>query len=100
MSAVIEKAKEILMQKFTGAGFDAVVAFDIADEGVVAVDATQQPPVVSDGAGDAALTISASEEVFNQIMDGSINPAAAYAMGKLKIEGDLGMAMKLASALT
>lgn len=99
MSAVIGKAMEILAQKFAESGFDSIVTFDIEDEGQVTVDGTQSPPAVSEGAGEAALTITASQEVFDQMMSGDLNPTTAYMSGQLKIDGDLGLAMKLASTL-
>jgi putative sterol carrier protein len=33
------------------------------------------------------------------MMDGETNPTSAFMSGKLKVDGDMGMAMKLAAAL-
>ena len=50
---------------------------------------------VTEGAGDADCTFSASEETFEKIASGEQNPTTAYMTGKLKIKGDMGAAMKL-----
>ena len=70
-------------------------AFDIADAGQWTVDLGDGGVTVSDGLQDADCTISASQETFAKIVDGSQNATAAYMTGKLKIKGDMGAAMKL-----
>ncbi len=50
---------------------------------------------VTDGAGEADCTISASEETLVKIANGDANPTTAYMTGKLKISGDMGAALKL-----
>ncbi len=50
---------------------------------------------VAEGAQDADVTISASQEVFEKIVAGEQNPTSAYMTGKLKLKGDMGAAMKL-----
>lgn len=99
MSEMMAKAVEVLSQKFSGTDFGGVAKFKIGEEGSVMVDGTQSPPAVSEGDGDAAVTIVADSDVFQEILAGSMNPTTAFMSGKLKIEGDMGMAMKLSSAL-
>jgi putative sterol carrier protein len=41
------------------------------------------------------VTIRATEETFKAIANGEQNPTTAYMTGKLKIDGDMGAAMKL-----
>lgn len=49
---------------------------------------------------DAPLVrISMSDEDFKSMIEGDLNPAAAMFSGKLKIEGDMAMASKLAMAI-
>ncbi len=81
------------------AGFGYRVAFDLGDEGVVAVDGTVTPPVLEEEAGEAASTIRLSAENMEKLMNGALNPMMAYTLGKLKIEGSMGVAMKVASLL-
>ena len=52
-------------------------------------------------AGDDAadVTLTASAETFQSIVSGDLNPTAAFMTGKLSIDGDMGAAMRLGSAL-
>ncbi len=99
MSETLEKAAAILCEKLDGKGIDAVVKFVIGDEGAVVVDANQSPPAASIGDGHAEVTITAEADVFQELLAGELNPTTAYMSGKLKIDGSMSIAMKLASAL-
>ena len=81
------------------AGFGYRVAFDMGDDGTVAVDGTQNPPVLEEEAGEPACTIRLSADNMEKLMTGGLNPMMAYTLGKLKIEGSMGVAMKVASLL-
>ena len=48
---------------------------------------------------DADVTMSADADTFEQILSGELNPTGAFMSGKLSIDGDMGVAMKLASVL-
>jgi putative sterol carrier protein len=93
MSAVIDKAVAVLGQKVQS--FDGVAKFVLTGEGAIMID--------NDGvrAGDeeADVTLTADAEVFQAILDGEMNPTSAFMTGKLSVDGSMGMAMKLASAL-
>ena len=81
-------------------GMDATLRFDLGDDGMIDIDATETPPVLrQDSDGDPDCTIRLSAANLQKLMDGSLNPMFAYTMGKLKIEGSMGLAMKLASRL-
>lgn len=99
MSEVIEKAVAALTEKFGAGGLDSSVKFEIEGEGSVVVDGTQTPPSVAAGDGDADVTITAGYDVFEELMSGSLDPTSAYMTGRLKIDGDMGVAMKLAQAM-
>lgn len=95
MSDVIEGAVSALREKLGDGGFDSSVKFSIEGEGAVIVD--------SDGVrasdDDAECTLSADVDTFQAIMDGSLNPTAAFMTGKLSVDGDMGVAMKLGAIL-
>lgn len=76
---------------------DAKVKLDLSPDGVILVDATQSPATISRVAADAGAdcTIVADADLMAQIVEGSVNPMFAFATGKLKVEGSLGVAQKL-----
>lgn len=95
MSDVITAAVDALNKKLEG-GFSAGTAkFVIEDEGAIMVD--------SDGAragdDDAEVTLTADAETFQGMMEGDLNPTAAFMQGKLSVDGDMGLAMQLGAAL-
>ena len=77
------------------AGMNNSYVFDIEGAGVWKVDVTDGGVEVTEGGGDADVTIRASEETFSAIAEGQQNPTTAYMTGKLKIDGDMSAAMKL-----
>ena len=77
------------------AGMNNTYAFDIEGAGAWTVVIADGTIAVTEGAGDADCTFSASEESFAKIVAGEQNPTTAYMTGKLKIKGDMGAAMKL-----
>ncbi|MEO1293774.1 MAG: SCP2 sterol-binding domain-containing protein [Pseudomonadota bacterium] len=95
MSDMIQKAVEILSTKFAGSGFDSVAKFD--HHGAFALDVNGESVSAGDEAAD--VTLSAAPDVFEQIMTGDLDPTSAFMGGKLKIDGDMGIAMKMASML-
>ena len=81
------------------AGLNARVVFDMGDDGAITMDATETPPTVAEGADEADVTIRLSVENMEKLLSGDLNPTLAYTMGKLKIDGSMGVAMKLAALL-
>lgn len=78
---------------------NARVKFDFGDEGVVFVDATQSPPVLSHEDAEADTTLACSIETFGKILEGEQDPNIAFMMGKLKVRGSMGIALKLNAIL-
>ncbi len=76
-------------------GMNNTYVFDIEGAGIWTVAIADGAIDVSEGAGAADCTFSASEETFEKIVAGEQNPTTAYMTGKLKIKGDMGAAMKL-----
>ncbi|MDT8326032.1 MAG: SCP2 sterol-binding domain-containing protein [Roseovarius sp.] len=69
---------------------------EITDHGSVMLDETG----ASAGDGPADVVLSASDEVFRNILSGAQNPITAYMSGKLKVEGNLQRALKVSAILT
>lgn len=95
MSDVVAKAVEALNAKLDG-GFDGTAKFVISDEGAIMVD--------QDGAraadDEADVTLTADADTFEAIMEGDLDPTSAFMSGKLSVDGDMGQAMKLGTALS
>ncbi|GGH30337.1 SCP-2 sterol transfer family protein [Cribrihabitans marinus] len=95
MSDILEKAAAELNDKVSASDFDSTAKFAITDHGSIILD--------SDGARvgdeDTDVTLSADAETFEQILNGEMNPTSAFMSGKLSVDGDMGVAMKLAAVL-
>ena len=76
------------------AGMTNSFVFEIEGAGTWKVDVADGKVSVTEGGGDADATIRASEETFSAIASGE-NPTTAYMTGKLKVDGDMGAALKL-----
>ena len=73
---------------------NATVKFSF-DEGAVFVDAKQVPNVVTNDDIEADCVAILTLENANKLLDGELNAMNAFMMGKLKIKGDMGVAMKV-----
>lgn len=97
MSDVIDKAVAELNAKLDG-GFDGTARFVIEDEGAILVDEAGARPAEGDEATEVTLTADAA--TFREILEGGLDPTAAFMQGRLKVDGDMGTAMKLGQALS
>ncbi|MGI9451163.1 MAG: SCP2 sterol-binding domain-containing protein [Geminicoccaceae bacterium] len=75
------------------------VKFDVEDEGMILVDGTVNPVVVSNDDDEADCVISLNESNLEKLIAGDLSPTLAYTLGQIKVDGSLGVAMKLASLL-
>lgn len=77
-------------------GLGGVVKFDFGEAGSVLVDGRSMPNAVSDGAGkNADTTISVSLADFEKMASGELDGTSAFMQGKLRVAGDMGLAMKI-----
>jgi putative sterol carrier protein len=96
----LETITAAIQQKMAlAADLDAKVKLDFGDDGIVYVDATASPPTVSNDDEDADLTLTTSIDTFKAILNGDQDPNIAFMMGKLKVKGSMGLAMKLNAIL-
>lgn len=94
MSDVIDRAVTELNAKLDG-GFDGSAKFMIEDEGTIVVD--EAGARAADTETDVTLTADA--DTFQRILEGDLDPTAAFMQGRLKLDGDMATAMRLGSAL-
>ncbi len=96
MSDIVTAAVTALAEKLGGESFDGSAKFAIEGEGAIIIDADG----VRAGDEDADVTMTADVETFQAILEGELNPTAAFMSGKLTIDGDMGAAMKLGGVLS
>lgn len=80
-------------------GLDATVKFDFGADGCLYLDGASEPYAVSNEDTDADCIVSMSLDDFKEMAAGELDPTTAFMMGKLKVTGDMGVAMKLAAVL-
>jgi putative sterol carrier protein len=94
MSDIITAAVAALTEKLSS-GFDGVAKFVISGEGTIMMDAAG----VRAGDDEADVTLTADADTFRAILEGDMNPTMAFMTGKLSVDGNMGLAMKLGSVL-
>ena len=95
LQELTSKMKEGASKK---SAFGNTVKFS-TDEGVIYIDGNQSPPAISNDDKAADCTIKMDFNDFTDLLGGKLDGMSAFMTGKLKIEGDMGVAMKLQSIL-
>lgn len=81
-------------------GLDSILKFDLGDDGAIVLDGKNTPNSVNNDASvEADCTVGVALEDLKGMISGDLDPMAAFSLGKLRIEGDMGVAMKLGSLL-
>ena len=96
MTKTLDAAMAALDGKVDPGALDFSVRFDVEGEGSLRLDANG----VTKDDGEADLVLAADADTFEGILSGDLNPASAMMSGKLSVEGDMGLAMKLGSVLS
>jgi putative sterol carrier protein len=73
--------------------------FDIAGAGSWRVDLTDGRAQVSESDEGGDCVVRVKEDVLLRLISGDQNPMTAFMMGKIKVDGDVGMAMRLKDLL-
>ena len=73
---------------------DATVKF-ITDQGVIFVDGSGDANQVTNDDKEADLDVDVKLDLFNQMLDGEVNPMAAVMNNEMTLDGDMAIAMKL-----
>lgn len=101
---IIEKeiAAKLKAKPEKAAAVNAIVELEItgANGGTWTVDCTKPGGEVKAGSSGAAkLTVIMLDTDFSDMFDGKLNPQAAFLGGKVKVKGDIALALKLGNIL-
>lgn len=96
MSETVAAAVAALNDKMGGDGFDGTAKMTIEGEGSLMIDENGSHA----GDEDAEVTLTATADTFQSILEGDLDPTSAFMSGKLAIDGDMSVAMRLAQVLS
>ncbi|MFZ6747572.1 SCP2 sterol-binding domain-containing protein [Undibacterium sp. Ren11W] len=74
---------------------NATLKFDCGSDGVVFIDALSTPNIVSNENLDAGCTVAMLLEDLSAMLNGELTPVNGFMAGKLKVSGDMSVAMRL-----
>lgn len=95
MNQVVAEFKE---QAGNANPLGATIKFLLDDQPIL-IDGTGEKNEVSQEDKEADCTIITSGETLQKLKSGELNPMMAVMSGKVKIQGDMGLAMKLQSLI-
>lgn len=87
LAEIAEKLTEALEER----PLEDSIKFDCGDEGAITLSGRKA--IVADDPADC--TIHISEDNLVKLLTGKLNPMTAFAFGKIKVSGDMSVAMKL-----
>ncbi len=84
-----------IQKGLNGKSFEGSLKFDCGDDGVIVL----ADNIASTDDRDTDCTIRISRENLTKLLTGKLNPMTGVALGKLKISGNMSVAMKLGQLL-
>lgn len=92
----LESATQAIRAKVgDDSGLNATLKFDLGADGVVVIDGSSTPNTVSNTDTDTDCTVGITLDNLQAMLDGDLEPATGFMAGKLKVSGDMGVAMRL-----
>ena len=91
----VQEIAEKIKSRVASSGFDRSVKFDTGADGVIVIDGT----TISTTDGPADCTIKLSLDDLDSLISGDLNPTMAFMTGKIKVTGDMSVAMALSQLL-
>ena len=76
-------------------GLEATLKFDCGADGTIVIDGKSTPNTVSNDNTDTDCTVGITLENLNAMLSGDLEPATGFMAGKLKVSGDMSVAMRL-----
>ena len=96
----IQEITEQVRRKATNATPFEATAKIVTDQGVVYIDGNQSPVTVSNDDKPADCELQVSVDNLVKLGIGDLNPMMAVMSGKLKVKGDMGIAMKMGQIMS
>ena len=91
----VQEIADSMKARVEGSGFDRSVKFDTGADGVIVIDGT----TISTTDAPADCTIKLALEDLESLISGDLSPTTAFMTGKIKVEGDMSVAMALSQLL-
>jgi len=91
----IKTIVETLSASASSSGFDRVVKFDLGEDGVIVIDGAS----VSTEDKPADCTITVSSDDLESMVNGDLDATSAFMQGKIRVDGDMSIAMQLSQLL-
>ncbi|HTN39695.1 MAG TPA: SCP2 sterol-binding domain-containing protein [Asticcacaulis sp.] len=95
---------ETITQKISAAvgensGLGKIIKVDFGDVGKILINGASVPNSVTNEDGEADTTIQINIDDLMAMAKGTLDPMMAFMTGKMKIQGDMSVAQKLAPLL-
>ena len=91
----VQEIAEKMKSRVASAGFEHSVKFDTGSDGVIVIDGA----TVSNTDAPTDCTVKLSLDDLDSLIAGDLNPTMALMSGKIKVEGDMTVAMALSQLL-
>jgi putative sterol carrier protein len=96
----IEAARQAITDKVgADSGLDATLKFDCGADGTIYVDGKATPNTVTDADAPADCIIKVSLTNLEAMIAGDLDGTTAFMSGKLQVDGDIAVAMRLSRVL-
>ena len=91
----VQEIADRMRSRVASAGFEHSVKFDTGSDGVIVIDGA----TVSNTDAPTDCTVKLSLDDLDSLISGDLNPTMAFMSGKIKVEGDMTVAMALSQLL-
>lgn len=91
----VEQIVEKIRPQVESSGFDRSVKFDTGPDGIIVIDG--QTISTTDQETDCTISLSLGD--LEDMIAGELSPTTAFMTGKVRIEGDMSVAMALSQLI-
>jgi putative sterol carrier protein len=95
ISMGVREIADQIKPKVESAGFERSVKFDTGADGVIVIDGATIS--TTDAPTDCTIKLSLAD--LEDLISGDLSPTTAFMTGKIKIEGDMSVAMALSQLI-